>query len=211
MSECIICSSNSHIFFKVKGAILYLKYYDWLLGNIKDINSKNKVSLKESFAYLFQSSYARYLALMVVSYNIVYNIADVLWTHQLDKRFADANTLNAYLAKLDFYTGIISVMLAIFIFSNVIRKFGWRSTALISPALWFITSAALYCSLMLEVNDSLLFLSYILLHLPFNELIIMLGTMQMCLGKASKYTIFDQSKEIAYIPLSLTNTPSTYV
>lgn len=33
-------TSNSHIFFKVKGAILYLKYYDWLLGNVKNIKSK---------------------------------------------------------------------------------------------------------------------------------------------------------------------------
>jgi hypothetical protein len=37
-------TSNSHIFFKVKGAILYLKYYDWLLGNV-DGNMSRKFDL----------------------------------------------------------------------------------------------------------------------------------------------------------------------
>jgi hypothetical protein len=46
--------SNSHIFFKVKGAILYLKYYDWLLGDIKDINSKKNELLIEDYAIKIQ-------------------------------------------------------------------------------------------------------------------------------------------------------------
>lgn len=47
-------TSNSHIFFKVKGAILYLKYYDWLLGEIKDINSKKNELLIEDYAIKIQ-------------------------------------------------------------------------------------------------------------------------------------------------------------
>ncbi|WP_179350045.1 AAA family ATPase [Winogradskyella pacifica] len=47
-------TSNSHIFFKVKGAILYLKYYDWLLGNIKDINSKKNELVIEDYAIKIQ-------------------------------------------------------------------------------------------------------------------------------------------------------------
>ena len=47
-------TSNSHIFFKVKGAILYLKYYDWLLGDIKDINSKKNELLIEDYAIKIQ-------------------------------------------------------------------------------------------------------------------------------------------------------------
>ena len=47
-------TSNSHIFFKVKGAILYLKYYDWLLGNIKDINSKKNKLIIEDYAIVIQ-------------------------------------------------------------------------------------------------------------------------------------------------------------
>lgn len=47
-------TSNSHIFFKVKGAILYLKYYDWLLGDIRNINSKKNELLIEDYAIKIQ-------------------------------------------------------------------------------------------------------------------------------------------------------------
>jgi len=46
-------------------------------------------------------------------------------------------------------------------------------------------------------------ISFILLNMPILDLIMVAGTMQLSLGRASKFTIFDQTKEMAYIPLSV--------
>lgn len=170
-----------------------------------DKEKPEKISLYESIIYLMKSKYAGCLAIIVVSYNVVYNIADVLWTDQLNHRFEDPNSLNLYLARLDSITGVVSVILAIFVFSNCMRKFGWTITALISPMIWLVASITLFAGLLMENTNSAYLISYLFVNLPFNDIIIMLGTIQMCLGRASKYTIFDQSKEIAFIPLSTTN------
>ena len=46
--------SNSHIFFKVKGAILYLKYYELLFGSIDNIKSKRNEIVINDFAKKIQ-------------------------------------------------------------------------------------------------------------------------------------------------------------
>ena len=47
--------SNSHIFFKVKGAILYLKYYEMLLGDFDNINSRYNEFIIDDLAIKIQS------------------------------------------------------------------------------------------------------------------------------------------------------------
>ncbi|NQY28283.1 MAG: hypothetical protein HRT69_02315 [Flavobacteriaceae bacterium] len=47
-------TSNSHIFFKVKGAILYLKYYDWLFGNVKILMSNKFDIVIDDYAKVIQ-------------------------------------------------------------------------------------------------------------------------------------------------------------
>lgn len=49
-----VCSSNSHIFFKVKGAILYLKYYELLLGDYDKIISKRFEIVIDDYAKKIQ-------------------------------------------------------------------------------------------------------------------------------------------------------------
>jgi AAA family ATP:ADP antiporter len=46
---------------------------------------------------------------------------------------------------------------------------------------------------------------YALFQIPVTSLILMFGSAQICLGRASKYTVFDETKEIAFIPLSKEN------
>lgn len=166
------------------------------------IKQKNKVSLKKSFEFLFQSKYAIYLTLIVLTYNVVSNLSDVLWTDQVHRRFTDPLSLNTYMARLDSLVGCFSVAISLIVFSNVIRKFGWTITAILTPIIWLITTVMLFSGLFMESNllDAI---NFIFFSMPINELILVLGTLQISLGRASKYTLFDQTKEIAFIPLSV--------
>jgi AAA family ATP:ADP antiporter len=102
--------------------------------------AKIKLSLKECFAYLMKSRYIMYITILVVVYNIVYNLTDVLWTDQVKLRFPDANDFNAYTNKVASITGVFATLSGFMLSGNVIRRYGWTVTALITPIIWLITS-----------------------------------------------------------------------
>ena len=160
--------------------------------NLINKTYKHKISLLESIKYIFRYKYIALLAAMVIGYNVVFNLSDVLWIGQINQRFPSHHELNNYLAQLDFLVGIFSLITGLFIFSNLINKFGWKITALVPPIIWLITSICLYIALFAEN-----------IGFGLNNLILILGTLQISLGKALKYCIFDQIKEITFIPLSI--------
>lgn len=154
---------------------------------------QHKISLLESIKYIFRYRYVALLAIIVITYNIVFNLADVIWIDQLNQRFSSATDLNNYLAQLDFLIGIFSLIIGIFIFTNMMNKFGWTITAMVPPIVWLITSCGLYLTIYAEKHG----------FSSINNLILILGTLQISLGKALKYCIFDQIKEMSFIPLSV--------
>jgi ATP:ADP antiporter, AAA family len=154
--------------------------------------TKHKISLTESIKYIFRYKYIALLSLIVISYNIVFNLAEVLWLDQLNQRLSSIAELNNYLAQLDFLVGIFCIIISIFIFTKIMNKFGWTVTALITPAVWLITSIILFICLSGEKSGFAL-----------NNFILISGTLQIALGKALKYSLFDQIKEMSFIPLSI--------
>jgi AAA family ATP:ADP antiporter len=160
--------------------------------NLEQKTSKHKISFLESIKYIFRYKYITLLAAMVIGYNVVFNLADVLWLGQINQRFPSHHELNNYLAQLDFLVGVFSLVTGLFIFSNLMNKFGWKITALVPPIVWLITSICLYIALFAEN-----------IGFGLNNLILILGTLQISLGKALKYCIFDQIKEMTFIPLSI--------
>lgn len=172
---------------------------------IKQVQPKMKLSLKECFAYLMKSRYIMYITILVVVYNIVYNMSDVLWTDQVRQRFPDANDFNAYTNKIISITGIFATLSGFVLSGNVIRRYGWTVTALITPLIWLVTSLCFFGFLLLENSMPFSDLMYAVFQTPVTSFILMFGSAQMCLGRAAKYTVFDETKEIAFIPLSKEN------
>jgi ATP:ADP antiporter, AAA family len=167
---------------------------------IKENKKTEGVSIFSS--WLNMPKYANMIALIVICYNIIYNLADVIWAHQCSSRFTDPAMLNRYLGNLDTYTGIAALLISVFVFSPFIRRFGWKKTSIIPPVIWALTTLGLFAALNIEssgLKNSDFF--HIILNMPILDLIMAAGTMQIFLGRAAKYTIFDQTKEMAYIPL----------
>ena len=146
-----------------------------------------------------------YITLLVVIYNIVYNLTDVLWTDQVRQRFPDANDFNAYSNKVMSITGIFATLSGFMLSGNVIRRYGWTLTALITPIIWLLTSIGFLGCLVFSGNVTFGEVMYGIFQVPVANLALMFGSAQICLGRASKYTVFDETKEIAFIPLSKEN------
>lgn len=165
-------------------------------------DSHEKFSLKESFRYVYRSKHLTYVMIVVLGYYIVYNLADVLWTDQIGLRFkGDTGALNSYLNRVSTIKGIIATFLALFISGKVIEKFGWYVAAMITPVLLAITSFLFFLSIFYDqgmFGDVL----HGVISSPFIYVVVTVGTIQHCLVRASKYTVFDATKEMAFIPLS---------
>jgi len=160
-----------------------------------------KLSLKECFSYLAKSRYMLYIAILVVAYNIVYNLADVLWTDQIKQRFSNASDFNAYINEIASITGVFATLSGFILSGNVIRRYGWTVTAMITPIIWLITSVGFFGCMLFKNNYQVADLLYAIFSLPVASLVLMFGSAQICLGRAAKYTVFDETKEIAFIPL----------
>lgn len=164
--------------------------------------SKASLSLLECFKQLLKSPYMRYIAILVVAYNVVYNIADVLWTEQVRQHYPDAGELNAYMNQVASITGVFATLSALLLSGNVIRRYGWTVTAIITPLLWFLTGLGFLGCLLFSENVPVSQFLGAFCGMPLYSLTLIFGSAQICLGRAAKYTVFDESKEIAFIPLS---------
>ena len=164
---------------------------------------KNAISLMASFQYLARSRYMLYIAIIVVAYNIVYNLADVVWTDQMNIRMGgDGAAINRYMNNVTSITGIFATISALFLSGNVIRRFGWKATAMITPLIWLVMGIGVFGCMLFQANEVVTGTLLQCFGLPIQTLILLFGSAQICLGRASKYTVFDESKEIAFIPLS---------
>jgi len=158
------------------------------------------LSMRESFSYLIRSPYLVCLAAIVLSYNIVINLTEVVWKHEVFTLHPDPIDYNRYMAKMNIIIGIAATFSSLVVAGNLIRRFGWTLTAILTPIVLFVTSIGFFGFLNLSNEMS----NWVVLSLGLSPLAIavMFGSIQNAMSRAAKYSIFDATKEIAYIPLS---------
>lgn len=161
--------------------------------------AKGKLSFRESFAYLSNSKYLICIAIIVVAYNLVINLVEVVWKDQLRQLYPNHADFNNYMNNLTSAIGIIATLSALFM-SKIIGKFGWTRTALITPTIMLVTCAGFFAFILFR--DSLGGIVVALTGLTPLMIAVFFGGAQNCLSKAAKYSVFDATKEMAYIPLS---------
>lgn len=184
------------IFYWLNRTVFHLENVQSLKIPKKD----NKLSLKECFQYLWSSKYLRCMVIVIISYNVVYNLADNMWTFKASQIYQNPKDFNFYMNQIVVATGIVSVFFAFIVSGNSIRYYGWTFTALITPVIWLLTSIGFFSGL---IFDGTIFMDIVSTYIanPAN-FFLLLGGIQMCFGRACKYTVFDETKEIAFIPLS---------
>lgn len=195
----------------VSGVIIMLTYW-WINKNVlsdtrfynpEEVKkgtkkSKPKMSLTESFLYLAKSKYIGCLALLVIAYGISINLVEVTWKSQLKLQYPDANDYSTFMGRFSLMTGVVTVLMMLFIGGNVIRRFGWGTAALITPVVLLITGVGFFAFVLFRDN-----LSGFISMLGTSPLMlaVLFGTAQNILSKSAKYSLFDPTKEMAYIPL----------
>ncbi len=159
-----------------------------------------KMGLRKNFAYLAKSKYLISIAVIVVTYNIAINLVEVVWKDQVKQLYPNPSDFNAYMGQVLTWIGIVATVTSIFVSGTVIRKFSWTSSALISPLILLSTGIAFFFFFFFK-DSSLSSFATLFGTTPL-VLCVFFGSLQNCLARASKYTLFDATKELAFIPLN---------
>jgi len=174
------------------------EHEEWLRSE-KQIKLKKKMSIRDSFSTLSKSKYLLCIAVLIISYNLVINLVEVIWKDQLKELYPDPADYNVHLNTLTMIMGIVSTIASFFI-ANLVGTSGWTRTALITPLLMLVTSVGFF--IFYFFSDSLEALAATLMGISPLMLTVFFGSAQNCLSKAAKYSVFDATKEMAFIPLS---------
>lgn len=162
------------------------------------IKKKKKMSVRESFSFLSNSKYLVCIAVMVIAYNLVINMVEVVWKNQLREVYSSPSDYYRFMNNLTTAFGFVSTLTALFL-PRIIGRFGWTSTALITPMIMLITSLGFFAFLLFGNQLGGAWLASF--GMSPVMLVVLFGALQNCLSKAAKYSVFDATKEMSFIPL----------
>lgn len=165
---------------------------------------KGKISFKQSLSYLLNSKYLILIAFVVISYNLVINLTEVLWKHQVKELYPSPNDYTIYMNHIVSIIGVVATISSLFISGNAIRKCGWTFTALLTPVILLLTSVGFFAFFFLE-NMGPSSLAVSVLGFSPLALVVFFGSAQNILSRGAKYSVFDSTKEMAFVPLKPEN------
>jgi len=188
-------------------AVVIFVFFRWLHVNVLEDckfykarkKNKFKLSLRKNFAYLAKSKYLICIAIVVLSFNLVINLVEVLWKHQLKQLCPNPNDFSVYLNQITVLTAMVATTIALFS-GIIINRFGWTKSALITPIILLLTSVGFFSCLIFGGSMQGAFSTY----LGMTPLVLAgtIGSIQIILSRACKYTLFDATKELSFIPLT---------
>lgn len=159
---------------------------------------KAKLSIVESLKLIFSSKYIMLIVVVVLSYGMSINLIEGIWKARIKQLYVTSENITRFMTN---FQGIQAVATMIFtiIGSNILRKTSWTFAALLTPIMLLVTGV-LFFGIILFSDTITGLLSAIMIINPL-ALAVAVGTIQNVLSKASKYSLFDSTKEMSYIPL----------
>ena len=85
-----------------------------------------------------------------------------------------------------------------FLCKGIVRRFGWFTGAILTPIILLITGVLFYTFVIF--SEQLDWMTVAMAWTPVFMAVI-IGAMQNILSKGTKYSLFDPTKEMSYIPL----------
>jgi len=173
-------------------------YYD--KTDIKIKKKKSKLSVMESFKYIFGSKYLGLIAILVIGYGISINLIEVVWKDQIKQAFPNPNDYGAFMGGFSMFTGLSTIILIMFT-KGIVRQFGWTTASLITPITLAVTGMLFFAFIFLSDSLSGVLASFGVTATT-TLMAVYIGAAQNILSKGTKYSLFDPTKEMSYIPLN---------
>ena len=180
-----------------KYVLVNKRYYDPSIMKYS-VEQKTNLSLRKSIKHVLSSKYLLCIAFAVIGCALSVNIIEVPWKAHLKMLYPLAADYQAFVAKTTFMVGITALITVFFLGGGFLRRFGWHFSAQIAPIFIGLTGVVFF--LLICFREYLTPITSIFGITPL-VLIVLFGAFQNVISKVVKWSFFDVTKEMAYIPL----------
>lgn len=157
-----------------------------------------KMGIIASFKYISRSKYLWLMLVCTASFGLTMNLVESVWKAKMKELYPTVSSYAEFNSIYILWTGI-TIMIMTIIGNNIMRNRSWFAAAVISPLIILVTGSIFF---ILVVFDQKIISAFegIILMSPL-ALAVFVGAVQNILSKGSKYSIWDTSRQMLYIPL----------
>ncbi len=167
-------------------------------SEVKPKKKKEKPTLGESLKLVFSSKYLLLILILVVGYGVSVNLVEVTWKSRVSQYFPDRAAKSSFFGNYAVIAGFVTILFML-IGQNIVRIWGWFVAAIATPIVILGTGTIFFTTI---VAEDMLDWLYAALTMSPLLLSIYVGLFFQVFSKSTKYSLFDSTKEMSYIPLS---------
>ena len=161
---------------------------------------KQKPSIGESIKVVLSSKYLGLLAILLVAYGVSNILIENVWKDRVRELYPSKDAYAAFMGDYQFYLGVMS-MFFMLVGSNILRLVSWTKAALLTPAMFTITATLFFLFIFGSQGGDNAMLSGLISMAAALQWAVLIGAGQNILSKATKYSLFDSTQKMAYMPL----------
>jgi AAA family ATP:ADP antiporter len=188
ISSIIVRYIIKHIF---KDPSLYKK-------SKEERNTKEKLGLIDSFRYIVKSKYLWLMLICSAAFGLTMNLVEAVWKDRIKQLYPTVNSYAEFNGVFVLWTGV-AIMVMTIVGNNLMRSHSWFVAAVITPVIIMITGSLFFILVVFD-QEIVSFFDVAAIMSPL-AMAVSLGAIQNILSKGSKYSIWDTSREMLYIPL----------
>jgi AAA family ATP:ADP antiporter len=160
----------------------------------KESFSNKLLSLSSSVRYLAKSPYLSALLLIVVAEYVSYALGELIFLETLKEMYPSPSDYCRYMGNLTLWTGVLTAVSALVVTPYLLQTYSWSRSAFITPLLMVLMTFAFF--FVICCGKAGIFPGTSPLPIA-----VILGSLHFAIGRSAKYTLFDATKELAFIPL----------
>ena len=160
--------------------------------------SRTKMGLRESFKYIARSKYLWLLLICSASFGLSMNLVEAVFKSKTKDLYSTVNAYAEFTGLYILWTGV-AIMVMTIIGNNIMRNHGWFVAAVITPIMIMVTGVLFFILVVFD-NEIFTWFDNAMIMTPL-AMAVSIGALQNILAKGAKYSIWDTSREMLYIPL----------
>jgi AAA family ATP:ADP antiporter len=162
--------------------------------NGPSIKNIKKPGLIQSLKYIVKSKYIAIIVFILICYGASINLIEIVWKKHVSLIYSTSLEYAHFIAKIQIAMSVTTILVSLF-GSYILPKLSWRIGALITPLMIGITGFPFFVIIIyFDLFEKDLFVNILFMG-------IFLGAIQNVISKAVKYSFFEPTKEMVYIPL----------
>ncbi|WP_419533855.1 Npt1/Npt2 family nucleotide transporter [Endozoicomonas sp.] len=159
-------------------------------------HTTTNLPLMASAKYLFRCPYLASIALVMLAYCVAINMVELAWKSQLVQQYPSEADYSMFMGKVALINGIGSLICGLL--TPALLNISWWAAAFATPIILTATALPFFLLAFFQ-KAQISFFGMCCFDLPMIGL--QIGMYCHALGKSAKYTLFDATKEITFVPL----------